>query len=44
MMKITDLSHHSKLENLHNQLLTKYFLAPLYKSKWKCYTKSWVYL
>jgi len=30
MMKITDLSHFSKQENLHNQWLTKYFLAPLY--------------
>jgi len=30
MMKITDLSQHSKLENSHNQWLTKYFLAPLY--------------
>jgi len=27
---MTDLSHYSKLENLHNQWLTKYFLAPLY--------------
>ncbi len=30
MMKITDLSHLFKLENLHNWWLTKYFFAPLY--------------
>jgi len=36
-MKIIDLSRHSKLENLHNQWLTKYFLAPLYiVSSHKC--------
>jgi len=31
MMKITDLSHCER-ENLHNQWLTKYSLAPLYMS------------
>ncbi len=30
MMKITDLSHLFKWENLHNWWLTKYFFAPLY--------------
>ncbi len=30
MMKITDLSHLFKRENLHNWWLTKYFFAPLY--------------
>ncbi len=30
MMKITDLSHLLKWENLHNWWLTKYFFAPLY--------------
>ncbi len=29
-MKITDLSHLFKRENLHNWWLTKYFFAPLY--------------
>ncbi|XP_061746508.1 rap guanine nucleotide exchange factor 2-like [Nerophis ophidion] len=30
MMKMTDLCHHLKWENLHNRWLTKYFFAPLY--------------